>query len=405
MVTDDGRWWLIEAKLVRNSESQPNFLFGNQLARYALAIEKLGVPKLHQRLASYLYGRRKALSPPESLSLRFENARDLADILATWCADGGACDAAAESARLLSMLEAQIAQRSLTLAGLVDVPGLRYDEWIRENQATRSLALLTVENEQPVLVCDGLARLRSPEEIEAPTLLPPFDHIPQSYKPTPRTLPRVLSEPAYALYRHVLEPRLEFWTDDAWPDVELSVVTSAAFSLDLRSVTGREICLQIGRSGVAEGGTAGNHPLKLIVNLIWAAEAVFDVRTTSFEEGERAYADLETLVTRLCTRSGMSVRGVSSGVHPWDPRWLPRVRAKMRGDAQRRPELVAVRLQGQREGYCWAEADRETDEPLLVDALDAVEAWLGPPPYTPMRRRETKRAVPGMIEKVPRVAT
>src|SRR5688572_26066569 len=52
MVTDDGRWWVIEAKLARSSEAQPNFLFGNQLARYALAIEKLGVSKLHPRLAS-----------------------------------------------------------------------------------------------------------------------------------------------------------------------------------------------------------------------------------------------------------------------------------------------------------------------------------------------------------------
>ncbi len=63
MVTDDGRWWLIEAKLARSAEAQPNFLFGNQLARYASSIEKLGVAKLHPRLESYLYGRPKSAVP------------------------------------------------------------------------------------------------------------------------------------------------------------------------------------------------------------------------------------------------------------------------------------------------------------------------------------------------------
>jgi hypothetical protein len=67
LVTSDGRWWLVEAKLARNAECDPHYLFGNQLARYADSIERLGLTGLHARLESYLYGRRTALQPPESL--------------------------------------------------------------------------------------------------------------------------------------------------------------------------------------------------------------------------------------------------------------------------------------------------------------------------------------------------
>lgn len=401
MVTEDGRWWIVEAKLARNSECQPNFLFGNQLARYATAMEALGLSGLHPRLESYLYGRRSVLRPPEALLERIERTRDLTSALAVWCADLGAPEPEREARRLTAMLDRQLRQRTITLAALVDVPGQPLRDWATENRGTRSLAVLTLDDGRPHVHCDGTCALDLADGIEPPSapVLPPFDQIPQSYRPTPRTLPRVLSPAAYALYRDVLQPRLAGWTDGRWPDVPLSVVTSAAFSLDLQSEAGREICLQVGRANLAGGGSAGAHPRKLIVNLIWAAERGHEIWSDDREAGEAGYADLKRLVGRLCAEGGMLVRGVSRQIEHLGDGWWARVRAKMRGDEHRRAELVAVREAGAREGYGWPENDPTEDRRLLEHALDAVEAWLGAPPYAPASRRETARTVPGAVRQ------
>jgi hypothetical protein len=397
MVTEDGRWWLIEAKLAASSESRPDYLFGNQLARYAQAIEDLGIRGLHSRLESYLYGRRRGLRPPETLLEQLERSTDIVGALTVWCDSLSSQNADARAKWLVAMLEGQIAARTITLAGLVDVPDHRHQGWIAENCRQRSLALLTVAGGRPSIVYDGLAALPSGERTMIDHQLPRFDLIPQSYKPTPRTLPRMLSKRAFELYCRVLEPRLARWTDDKWPDVELSVVTSAAFSLDLRSEIGREICLQIGRSALAGGGRPGEHPMKMIVNMIWAAEQVYATWTADAAAAEAAYRDLETLICRLCSSAGMLVRGVRRDLPSLGQRWWDAVRTKMRGDARRRPELVAVREVGEREGYSWFEGDEELDARLLTETLDAVEVWLGPGPYVCVPRRETGRAVPGLV--------
>lgn len=69
----------------------------------------------------------------------------------------------------------------------------------------------------------------------------------------------------------------------------------------------------------------------------------------------------------------------------------------MRGDEHRRPELVAVREIGEREGDAWPGDDAVSDERMLSAALDAVEKWLGETPYVCGPRRKTARAVPGTI--------
>jgi hypothetical protein len=396
MVTEDARWWIVEAKLSRSGECHPSFIYGNQLARYAEALERLGVEGLHPRLEAYLFGRRKALRPPESLAHRLEMARDLRCALAAWCEDRGNDDPHAESDRLLGMLAAQIRDRTITLAALLDEPDARHAAWVGENRGIRSLALLTVHNGKAIVACDGTFTLQ-PAGDAPPPRLPPFAMIPQSYKPTPDTLPRVLSSEAFGLYSRRLEPWLAAATDGAWPNVELSVITSAAFSIDLESASGRTVCLQIGRARVAGGGGAGEHPLKLIINLIWAAERAYEGWCADRELGDVAYSDLEALVVALCRNGGMLVRGIPRKHEPFGEEWSSRLREKMRGDAERRPELVAVREVGNMEGYGWPGTDTDADERMMDAALTAVSTWLGPRPYQAVKRGPTSRRVPGAL--------
>lgn len=408
MVTADGRWWIVEAKLSHNGECQPSFVFGNQLARYAKSMETLGLGGLHPRLESYFYGRRSALRPPDVLQQRIELARDLTSVLAVWCDERGLIDPPVEAARLVSMLADQLSRRTITLAALVDAPDGTFVDWIGEQRGTRSLALLTVAEGQPRLLCDGTIDLVPPRQEDVQRVLPPFDHIPQTYKPTPRTLPRVLAPEAYALFAEVLEPRLRTWTAEAWPDVEIGDVSSASFSVYLQGRDEREICLQIGRGSIGGGGGAGAHPLKLIVNLIWAAEQVYGRWATDRESGEDAYRELERLLEQLCTSGGMLVRGVGAGCKVLDVKWWDRVRTKLRGDEKRRPEILAVReikrtissepgRPLRQEGYGWPEGDPIEDRRLLSAALNAVELWLGAAPYSVIRRRDTARRVPGSV--------
>lgn len=397
LVTEDGRWWLVEAKLARSAECRPNFLFGNQLARYAQALEEIGLEGLHPRLQEYLYARRKGLKPPKGLAGQLAESTDLMGVLRAWCQNRGHAAPETEAGRLLGMFATQIRRRTLTLAALVDLPDPTLAGWVRDNADSRSLGVLTIAGDLVVLADHGLSDLETPvTEERAP--LPPFNLIPQSYKPLPGTLPRVLSGEAYALFRDRLEPRFSRWTDGAWPEIDLSKVTTAAFSMDLRGESGREICLQLGRAGLAGGGGPGEHPLKLIVNLIWAAEQVYETYLHDQSLGEQGYADLEALVMRLCQKGGMLVRGIPRTLPSWGREWIERVQWKLRGDEQRRPEILTVREVGGREGYGWPDGDTEEDARLLEEALDAVEEWLGAPPYTSVGRRQTRRAVPGTVE-------
>lgn len=396
MVTADGRWWLIEAKLAKNTECSPSFLFGNQLARYAQAMETLGVQRFHSRLESFVYGRRKGLQPPEYLRIRLEAARDLVDALDAWCAYRGLAHPRREAEQLVRMLADQLERRTLTLAALVDRPDASLGQWIDENRESRSMAVLGVPDAIAAVIHDATMPIAPPGS-SGSLALPSFTEVPQSYKPTPSTLPRVLSDAAYSLYSEVVEVRLREWTGGVWPDVVVSAISSAAFSFDLQSADGRLITLQVGRSAFAGGGGAGAHPLKLIVNLIWAADRVHETWCIDQQRGETQYAALELLVARLCGTGGMLVRGIKRSISPLSPEWRKCVRQKMRGDDARRPELVAVREIGEREGYGWPEDDPERDRALLVEALDAIEAWMGPPVYASIRRPKTVRAVPGMV--------
>ena len=396
-VTADGRWWLVEAKLSRNPESHPSQLFGSQLARYARSVEVMGVERLHSRLEGYLFGRRAGVAPPGRLAPGLLETRDLADALRVWCAARGVSDPIAEAGRLVRGLRDQLERRTLTLAALVDVPDEALREWVRRFGADRSLAVLTMRDSRAVLDTDGLHPLDSTCD-GLPLTLPPFQNIPQSYKPTPATLPLLLSEKAIDLYRQVVWSRFKVWTADRWPEVKPSKVTAATFSVDFQGQGGREVCLQIGRARFAQDeAVAGEHPLRLGVNLIWAAEQVRELWNEDPEAGGLSYADLEHLTERLLSEAGMLVRGIPRTLPVHGAPWRERLRVKMRGDENRRAELVLAREVGDREGFGWPDVDPASDRELLDHCLDAVETWLGPPPYATIDRRITRRAVPGTV--------
>lgn len=397
MVTEDGRLWLIEAKLASNAEVHPSFLFANQLTRYAASIEALGLKRLHARLEEYVYGRRSALQPPSTLLRSFERARNLEGVLAAWCTERRVDDPRAEARRLLHHMERQLRLRSFTLAAPVDTPPSSLSHWILQDDSGRSWGVLQLEAGLASVVSDTLAPLEFMEPGAAEVILPPFDEIPQSYKLSPATLPRVLSERAFGLYIDVLSPRITSWTAGCWPKVKLREVTSAAFSIDLQSDLDRSICLQIGRAALAGGGHPGAHPLKLIVNLIWPAENVFERWLIDRDVGERDYEQLEFLTRDLCLRAGMKVRGIESSIPIATPEGHRRLQPKMRGVGHsERAELVAVREVGRCEGYGWPDGDPSIDRGLLETALDLIEGWLGPGPYRVIPRRTSTRRVSGL---------
>jgi hypothetical protein len=314
--------------------------------------------------------------------------------LSVWLAARGEPDPATAAQRLLDQLKSQIERRTLTLTALVDEVAPRLTQWMESWGSTRSLAMLRMSEAGVQIAYSRLAEL-SPADANGAEL-PPFTEIPQSFKPTPKTLPLVLAPAAWDLYSSVLERRLKAWVHE-WPDVALSAVTSATFSLDLLGASEREICIQVGRARVAGGGAAGAHPLKLGVNLIWAAERLYELEQRDPLRAEESFAQLERLVKELTAEAGMPVRGIPRAWPVHGEKWMPGLRQKIRGDEKRRPELVMVREEGVQEGYGWHSEDREQDVAYIDACLDAVACWLGPPQYQVITRRATTRVVPGMV--------
>lgn len=226
--------------------------------------------------------------------------------------------------------------------------------------------------------------------------LPPFDQVPQGFKPTLATLPLMLSETAFALVSSTLWPTLDRWTNGAWRHAQVDV-SHSAFSLYLESNAEREICIQIGRADLRQGGTIGQHPLKLLINLIWAAERVWERGTVDGRLAETDYAGLDSLIRRLVEFGQMSIRGIRADLGPGDPEWEQCLRTKLRGDERRRPELVLVRKWRGREDWGWNSADNDDERQVLGSSLCAIEEWLGPGPYRTVKRRATKRKVPGSL--------
>lgn len=397
LVTADGRWWLIEAKLLRNNESNPVYAFGNQLGRYAAAVERLGLAGLHPYLNSYLYGRRAVLAPPKPLRAQLLAARDLTTALQAWRMSEGDAEPELEAARLVRALEQQIETRTLTVALLVDQATHEQQQWVKEHKDRRSVATLELRNGQACVVHDGLVKLNLESGNTSPIVFGPFDEIPQSYKPTPSTLSLVLSESAYLLYTSVIEPVLTRWTNAAWPEISLAKVTSSAFSVNIQSIREREVCLQIGRSDLVQGGTVGAHPLKLLVNFIWAAERVYEWTLRDSKAASEKYHQLEATIRTLCTRGQMRVRGIPKKFSPNSGEWARVLSTKLRGDAKRRPELVLVRELNGREDFGWDATQEFEDRRVLQVIFEELESWLGPGPYDIIRRRDTTRSVPGTV--------
>ena len=99
-VDDRGELWVIEAKLSRNAECVPLYVFANQLLRYASALRQVEFSTLHGHLQDFAFGRR-GIRPPEYLASRWLCARSLEEMLGAWLEIHGMDAADTEAAELV----------------------------------------------------------------------------------------------------------------------------------------------------------------------------------------------------------------------------------------------------------------------------------------------------------------
>lgn len=391
MVTEDGRLWLIEAKLASSSEIPAEFVFGNQLARYAASMERIGLSGIYSHLGSYFFSRRAVLRPPVHLADTLMGSRDLAHALNTWCTS--IREAPPSSERILSCLREQLRSRTITLASLTDHSVRSHRDWIEAHADERSAATIVCSGGRATLEVERLKPFLAGNDGSP---LPPFDLIPQTFKPTLATLPIVLREAAFRLYSELVAQRLERWTGKSVDEMQPSTVTLGACSLDIEGQNGRVACIQIGRTDLRfQGPTAGAYPLKILINLIWAGER-------AWKAGSPAQVDVEQralrdLVVRLVRRASMRVRGIPRSVAAHSTKWDELLMTKIRGDEHRRTELVLVRVVGDREDFGWDATEEKQDVAHLGALLDALEDYLGDVPYRVIRRPKTSRKVPGTV--------
>jgi len=274
-VDDRGEVWLIEAKLARNTQSDPAYVFGNQLARYASGVMKMDVASIHRSLEEYLYGRRSVIKPPASLSHEWMRCKSIEEMLAVWYRAAGKQGAEDLTKKLAMTLTGRIQRGDFVLAVLTDVVSESQKQWIKEFGEPNGLQCALVS-----MSCGQIrVEYRSEpvfESVDDPSWKCPFfERLPQSYAPSPQTLPLMLNDTAYALWKEIVFPQLAtaFGADIAMlPD--RSGNSSASFGYCALMSNGLPLVLQFGRGDkfIATGGhaIAGQHSLKLQINLAFA---------------------------------------------------------------------------------------------------------------------------------------
>lgn len=273
-IDDHGELWLIEAKLSRNPQVNPWYLFGNQLSRYAHALTATGLTGLHVHLQHYAYGRRAGLRPPSSLAQEWRLTRDLEGMLKAWLSQLGRDPSTA--GQLVASIGYRIRTGQFVMAALVDGDHTSLSEWSTQHADQFQTAVIVVRGGTIAVVSRTPHRVCVAEDGECPAL-PPFDRIPQSFALRPHTIPLVLNETALQLWQEIVEPRL---IGLLGPLDELRCDSnSTSFGYCIEGASGVPFFLRIGRGDdrVHRGrdtGRPGAHSLKLDLVFKWACSTL-----------------------------------------------------------------------------------------------------------------------------------
>lgn len=312
-VDDLGEVWLIEAKLRRNPQRNPWYLFGRQLTAYAEAVTRVGLQGIHRHLQEYAFGRRPRVTPPAALADRWLGARTLADMLRPWLAGLGGDRVSPEE--LVAVIGGRLSSGQFLLAALVDSDDGTLARWGSEFQDDFQTAVIVVGDgtvevpfrtpwRKPVTGSDTLVPL------------PPFGRIPQSYKLTPASAPLVLNETALRLWYEVIEPELAALVG---PIDEARCYSNAiSFGYCLPSVHGPPFFLRIGRGDHrvhrgTDAGAPGSHAVKVDIVFKWACSELLKLGP---DEAQRRQATVDSMY-RLCHalvfRAGYRLKATDHG--------------------------------------------------------------------------------------------
>lgn len=312
-VDTDGDLWLIEAKLRASAESTPEQVFGEQLVRYGRALAGRSLHEVHPRFRGYLFGRRSVLAPPDRLQRAWKESETLREALKAWLeVDGIVRRPGQQADRIVRAVDQQLRTGAFILALLTDRPTRQQQKWIADNGSGLRLALIktTPVGHCSVEVAPGPMMAIGGCDGE-PVALPPFDEIPQSFRPIPATVDLMFNEPSLRLYRDVLEPWLVATIGERTyfrPEAKSSSSTSFGYTVRMRN--GLPLFLRIGRGDQhdAPGGwKPGAHTLKVVVNLLWAANQVRCLPAGN--ERRRRKRQLWGLVARLIDEAGYDIKG------------------------------------------------------------------------------------------------
>ncbi len=314
LLEPSGELWAIEAKLSRNAQSNPEYVFGNQLKRYAISMMETHFREHHRHIESFAFGHRVHLKPPEVLATRWQNARSLEAMLRGWLELRGDASAADRARYLVRVVERRMALGKFTCAVLTDEARPDQCRWIDEKADGFPLALLELNE------ADNLRVVRRPElapvdldDEDIPLDLPPFLRIPGTYHPLPSTIPRILNEWAYDLYHDVVQPRTIALVGESQFARPLEC-DHASFRYRVPIKCGAPLVLEIGRGAERHMGKRwlpGSTALRINVNLLWA---VSEARKTQDVEMRALIRDeLWSLCAALIDRAGYHIKGSLRG--------------------------------------------------------------------------------------------
>lgn len=314
LLEPSGDLWAIEAKLSRNAQSNPEYVFGNQLKRYAISMMETQFREHHRHFESFAFGHRVHLKPPEALATRWQGALSLEAMLREWLELRGEASAADRARYLVRVVERRMALGKFTCAVLTDEVRPDQCRWIDEKADGFSLALLELSE------AGNLRVVRRPEPAPVdldqeliPLDLPPFLRIPGTYHPLPSTIPRILNEWAYDLYHDVVQPRTIALVGESQFAKPLEC-DHASFRYRVPMKSGAPLVLEIGRGAerhMGERWLPGSTALRINVNLLWAVSEAWKTQEVAMRALIRD--ELWSLCAALIDKTGYHIKGSFRG--------------------------------------------------------------------------------------------
>lgn len=311
-VDDRGELWLIEAKLQRNAQSNPWYLFGRQLSTYADALSRVGLAGIHSHLQDYAFGRRTSLAPPATLATRWLQARSLQDMLRPWLADLGR---PTEATQLVEAIDHRMRSGQFLMAALVDHDDGSLAAWGRQFKNDFQTAVIVADggNVQVPFRTDWRPFRRAGDGV---LRLPPFGRIPQSFSLRPQTIPLVLNDTALRLWHEVAEPRLQAILGPL--DRVRCDANATSFGYCIPSAAGPPFFVRVGRGDHrvhrgADTGNPGSHALKVDVVFKWACSEMLDMDTSRASARQEAVDSIYRLCHSLVFSAGYRFKATNHG--------------------------------------------------------------------------------------------